>query len=317
MNKGANIIRPKSFKDFIGQSKSIYNLKVFTESAKARGEPLDHTIFFGPPGLGKTTLAKVLAEEMDADIVVTSGPALENREMLANMVKELKPHSILFIDEVHRLHPQVEELIYPAIEDYQIDMKQFGGNRIELAKFTLVGATTRLGLLTKPLRERFEIHIKLEYYSSEELYHIIKRAANIHEISITNAANVIADRARGTPRIAERILRRARDFALACGEKEITTDIAIHTCKSLGLDHKGLDDLDRAFLNCLIDNFQGGPAGINAVAASLGEDLKTLQDVCEPYLLQNGFLSRTEKGRVVTRKAYEHLNKDSERAIKF
>ncbi len=309
-------LRPKSLDDFVGQKKLKDNLKIFIQAAKQRKEPLDHVLFCGPPGLGKTTLAHIISSELEVSIKATSGPMLERPGDLAAILTNLSEMDILFIDEIHRLPRIVEEVLYPAMEDYQLDIIIGQGPnartlKLNLPKFTLIGATTRTGLLTSPLRDRFGVVNRLSFYAPEELKLIVKRSAGIMNITIEdNAALEIARRSRGTPRISNRLLKRIRDFAQVLGDGHIGLDMAKSSLLSLEVDDKGLDDMDRKLLLTLIEKFNGGPAGIETIAASLREDRETIEDVYEPYLLQEGFLERTPRGRIATRNAFVHLGKD-------
>ena len=306
-------LRPESLDQYVGQSKAKNNLKIFIEAAKSRNEPLDHVLFYGPPGLGKTTLATIIAHEMGVHIKVTSGPAIEKQGEMAAILNNLAENDILFIDEIHRLNRQVEEVLYPAMEDYSIDIMIGKGQgarsiRLDLPKFTLVGATTRAGLLTAPLRDRFGVINKLEFYTVDELKQIIIRSAGLLNVEIDEkGATELARRSRGTPRLANRLLKRVRDFAQVKYDGVITEDVANLALDLLEVDKLGLDKGDRSILETMIDKFDGGPVGLDTLAAALGEDSGTLEDVYEPYLIQNGLLQRTPRGRIATRLAYEHL----------
>ena len=306
-------LRPESLDQYVGQSKAKNNLKLFIEAAKSRNEPLDHVLFYGPPGLGKTTLATIIAHEMGVHIKVTSGPAIEKPGEMAAILNNLAENDILFIDEIHRLNRQVEEVLYPAMEDYSIDIMIGKGQgarsiRLDLPKFTLVGATTRAGLLTAPLRDRFGVINKLEFYTVDELKQIIIRSAGLLNVEIDEkGATELARRSRGTPRLANRLLKRVRDFAQVKYDGVITEDVANLALDLLEVDKLGLDKGDRSILETMIDKFDGGPVGLDTLAAALGEDSGTLEDVYEPYLIQNGLLQRTPRGRIATRLAYEHL----------
>ncbi|MEZ4225471.1 MAG: Holliday junction branch migration DNA helicase RuvB [Polyangiaceae bacterium] len=307
------LFRPKSLDDFVGQPKHKENLKVYVEAAKRRGEPLDHLLLCGPPGLGKTTLAYVLANEMGVNLVITSGPAVEHKGVLMGLLTRLERGDILFIDEIHRLSAVVEESLYPAIEDFRIDVMMGDGAYAEsvpmdLRPFTLVAATTRTGLLTKPLHERFGITLRLDYYPVDELREIVQRSARLLGVPCEQeGAQALAQRARGTPRVANRLLRRVRDFAEVRGRGRIDTEIVELACQRLEIDAGGLDEMDRRLLTILIDHYDGGPVGVETLAAAMAEPRDTIEDVYEPYLLQQGFLGRTPRGRVATRRAYEHL----------
>ena len=306
-------LRPQRLDEFVGQTKQKANLKVFIEAAKARAEPLDHVLFAGPPGLGKTTLAQIMAREMGVNFRSTSGPVIAKAGDLAALLTNLEDRDVLFIDEIHRLNPAVEEILYPAMEDFQLDLIIGEGPaarsvKIDLAKFTLVGATTRTGLLTTPLRDRFGIPVRLDFYSHEELLDIVKRGARILSLSVTeDGAREIAKRSRGTPRIAGRLLRRVRDFASVDGETRVDARSADKALRMLDVDEAGLDALDHRYLKCIALNFGGGPVGIDTIAASLSEGRDALEDVVEPYLLQLGFLNRTPRGRLLTHHAFKHL----------
>ncbi len=307
------VFRPQTLGDFVGQHKHKDNLRVFVEAARNRHEPLDHILFCGPPGLGKTTLAHILANEMGVQLHVTSGPAVEHKGVLLGLLTKLERGDILFIDEIHRLSAPVEEALYPAIEDFRIDVMMGEGAyaesiSLDIRPFTLVGATTRTGLLTKPLQERFGVTLRLDYYPVEELTKIVERSAGLLGVPCTSAgSSALAARSRGTPRIANRLLRRARDFAEVEGRGTIDEALVELTGTRLEVDVLGLDEMDRRLLRMLIENYDGGPAGIETLAAALAEPRDTLEDVYEPYLLQQGFLARTPRGRVATRRAYEHL----------
>ncbi len=311
-----NSLRPKTLKEYIGQEKAKNNLSIFIEAARRRTESLDHVLLHGPPGLGKTTLAGIIAQEMGVNIRITSGPAIEKPGDLAALLTNLNEGDILFVDEIHRLNRSVEEILYPAMEDYAIDIiigKGPSANsiRLDLPKFTLIGATTRAGSLSAPLRDRFGVTLRLELYTPEELAEIVKRSAGILEVPIEDAGAVeIARRSRGTPRIANRMLRRVRDFAQVKADGVITAEVADQALRALEIDYLGLDPVDRRMLRAIIENYGGGPVGIETLAATIGEESVTLEDVYEPYLMQIGFLTRTPRGRCVTAKAYEHLNID-------
>ncbi len=311
---GETSLRPKTLKEYIGQEKAKQNLSIFIEAARRRTEALDHVLLHGPPGLGKTTLAGIIAQEMGVNIRITSGPAIEKPGDLAALLTNLNENDILFVDEIHRLNRAVEEILYPAMEDYAIDIiigKGPSANsiRLDLPKFTLIGATTRAGSLSAPLRDRFGVTLRLELYTPEELQEIVKRSAGILDVAIEpDGAMEIAKRSRGTPRIANRMLRRVRDFAQVVADGVITKDVADKALRALEVDELGLDNVDRRMLRAIIENYGGGPVGLETLAATIGEESVTLEDVYEPYLMQLGFLTRTPRGRCVTRKAYEHLH---------
>ena len=310
-----NALRPLRFEDFSGQTKVTDNLRVFVEAAKYRGEPLDHTLLHGPPGLGKTTLSNIIANELGVGFKVTSGPVLDKPGDLAGLLTSLEPNDVLFIDEIHRLSPVVEEYLYSAMEDYRIDIMIDKGPsarsiQIDLNPFTLVGATTRSGLLTAPLRARFGINLHLEYYEAETLKRIITRSAGILGVPISSeAASEIASRSRGTPRIANALLRRVRDFAQVRGDGSIDLKIARFALEALNIDKHGLDEIDNKILLTIIDKFKGGPVGINTIATAVGEDAGTVEEVYEPFLIKEGFIKRTPRGREVTELAYTHLGR--------
>ncbi|MBI4823239.1 MAG: Holliday junction branch migration DNA helicase RuvB [Nitrospirae bacterium] len=309
-------LRPKTFDEFVGQEKTKENLKVFIKAASMRKEALDHVLFYGPPGLGKTTLAHIIASELRVNIKGTSGPVLERQGDLAAILTNLSEHDVLFIDEIHRLPRIVEEVLYPAMEDFQLDIIIGQGPsartlKLTLPAFTLIGATTRSGLLTSPLRERFGIISRLEFYGTEELKKIVMRSSAILDVATGDDASLeIASRSRGTPRIANRLLRRIRDFAEVKGTGKIDLDVAQNALSALEVDSIGLDDMDRKLLLTLIEKFGGGPVGIDTLSASLREEKDTIEDVCEPFLLQVGMIERTPRGRVATKNAYIHLNAD-------
>ena len=311
-----NALRPLSFSDFTGQKKVVENLKVFVEAARMRGEPLDHTLLHGPPGLGKTTLSNIIANELGVGFKLTSGPVLDKPGDLAGLLTSLEPNDVLFIDEIHRLSPVVEEYLYSAMEDYRIDIMIDKGPaarsiQIDLNPFTLVGATTRSGLLTAPLRARFGINMHLEYYDAKTLTTIVERSAKILRVRIDpKAAAEIAGRSRGTPRIANALLRRVRDFAQVKGNGDINTEIARFSLEALNIDKYGLDEIDNKILTTIIDKFKGGPVGITTIATAIGEDAGTVEEVYEPFLIKEGFIRRTPRGREVTDLAYEHLGRD-------
>ena len=306
-------LRPQLLDDYIGQEKAKEILKVYITAAKERGEALDHELFYGPPGLGKTTLAGIIANEMHVNIKITSGPAIEKPGEMAAILNNLQEGDVLFVDEIHRLNRQVEEVLYPAMEDYAIDIMIGKGAsarsiRLDLPKFTLVGATTRVGMLTAPLRDRFGVIHRLEFYTVEELKRIIARSAKVLDVGIDDAgATALARRSRGTPRLANRLLKRVRDFAQVRYDGYITEDVANYALDLLDVDKCGLDQTDRNLLMTIIERFDGGPVGLDTLAASLSEDSGTIEDVYEPYLLKNGFIQRTPRGRIVTDLAYAHL----------
>lgn len=308
-----NHLRPQLLEDYIGQAKAKEMLKIYIEAAKARGEALDHLLFYGPPGLGKTTLAGIIANEMNVNMKITSGPAIEKPGEMAAILNNLQEGDVLFVDEIHRLNRQVEEVLYPAMEDYAIDIMIGKGAsarsiRLDLPKFTLVGATTRAGMLTAPLRDRFGVVTRMEYYTVEELKMIILRSAKVLEVGIDEkGAYAMARRSRGTPRLANRLLKRVRDFAQVKYDGYITEEVADYALDLLDVDKEGLDQTDRGILLAMIGKFGGGPVGLETLAASIGEDPGTIEDVNEPYLLKNGFIQRTPRGRVVTDAAYAHL----------
>lgn len=308
-----NHLRPQLLEDYIGQEKAKETLKVYIEAARARGEALDHVLFYGPPGLGKTTLAGIIANEMEVNLKITSGPAIEKPGEMAAILNNLQEGDVLFVDEIHRLNRQVEEVLYPAMEDYAIDIMIGKGAtarsiRLDLPKFTLVGATTRAGMLTAPLRDRFGVVNRLKFYTIEELKQIILRSAQVLEVEIDEAgAYALARRSRGTPRLANRLLKRVRDFAQVRYDGKITEQVANGALDLLDVDKSGLDQTDRELLLTIIQKFQGGPVGLDTLAAAIGEDAGTIEDVYEPYLLKNGFLQRTPRGRVASEKAYAHL----------
>ena len=309
-----NSLRPHTLREYIGQEKAKQNLSIFIEAARRRSEALDHVLLHGPPGLGKTTLAGIIAAEMGVNIRITSGPAIEKPGDLAALLTNLSENDILFVDEIHRLNRSVEEILYPAMEDYAIDIiigKGPSANsiRLDLPKFTLIGATTRAGQLSAPLRDRFGVMLRLELYTPEELTRIVTRSAGILEVPIEESGALeIARRSRGTPRIANRMLRRVRDFAQVVADGTITREVADHALQALEIDQLGLDPIDRRMMRAIIENYGGGPVGLETLAATIGEEAVTLEDVYEPYLMQLGFLTRTPRGRCVTQKAYRHLH---------
>ena len=306
-------LRPKTLDEYIGQDKVKENMKVYIEAAKKRGEPLDHVLLYGPPGLGKTTLSNIISNEMNSNIKITSGPAIEKPGDLAALLTNLNEFDVLFIDEIHRLNKSVEEILYPALEDYTLDIIIGKGPsarsiRLDLPKFTLIGATTRVGSLTTPLRDRFGIVERLELYKPEDLKTIVKRSSKILEIDIDEeAAMEIARRSRGTPRIANRILKRVRDYAAVLGDGNINLKLAKIALNKLEIDELGLDEIDRKMLESIILKYAGGPVGVETLAATIGEEVETIEDVYEPYLMQIGFLSRTPRGRIALEPAYEHI----------
>ena len=306
-------LRPQRLDDYIGQEKTKKNLKVYIEAAKQRSDVLDHVLFYGPPGLGKTTLAGIIANEMGTHMKVTSGPAIEKPGEMAAILNNLQEGDVLFVDEIHRLNRQVEEVLYPAMEDFAIDIMIGKGSsarsiRLDLPKFTLVGATTRAGLLTAPLRDRFGVIHHLEFYTEEELANIILHSSKVLNVEVDpQGALEMARRSRGTPRLANRILKRVRDFATVLGDGIIDRDVSLMSLKRMDVDALGLDELDRSLLRAIIEMYNGGPVGLETLAAALGEEAVTLEDLCEPYLMQMGFLTRTPRGRCATRLAYEHL----------
>ncbi len=311
-----NALRPLRFRDFNGQQKVVENLEIFVEAAKYRGEPLDHTLLYGPPGLGKTTLSNIIANELGVGFKITSGPVLDKPGDLAGILTSLEPNDVLFIDEIHRLQPVVEEYLYSAMEDYRIDIMIDKGPsarsiQIDLNPFTLIGATTRSGMLTAPLRARFGINMHLQYYAPETLKRLIRRSAALLRVPIDDeAATEIARRSRGTPRIANGLLRRVRDFAQVKGNGTITPDIAKLSLGALNIDRYGLDEIDNKILLTIIDKFRGGPVGVSTIATAIGEDSGTVEEVYEPFLIMEGFIKRTPRGRMATPLAYEHLGRN-------
>ncbi|MCP3025558.1 Holliday junction branch migration DNA helicase RuvB [Halobacillus sp. A5] len=309
-------LRPEWLKQYIGQDKTKENLRIFIEAAKMREEPLDHTLLFGPPGLGKTTLASIIANEMNVQFRTTAGPAIERAGDLAAILSSLEAGDVLFIDEIHRLPRSVEEILYPAMEDFCLDIVVGTGPsarsvRLDLPPFTLVGATTRAGLLSAPLRDRFGVHSRLDYYDAGALCEIVERTSEIFQIGIEKDAAVeVARRSRGTPRIANRLLKRVRDIAQVGGESVISNVTTQRALKMLQVDEEGLDHIDHKFLIAIIDQFKGGPVGLDTISATIGEESQTIEDVYEPFLLQTGFIQRTPRGRVVTPKAYSHFNRE-------
>ncbi len=316
-----NTLRPKRLADYLGQQSVHEQMEIFIGAARKRQESLDHVLIFGPPGLGKTTLAHIIANEMGVNMRQTSGPVLERQGDLAALLTNLEPHDVLFIDEIHRLSPVVEEVLYPAMEDYQIDIMIGEGPaaraiKLDVPPFTLVGATTRAGLLTSPLRDRFGIVQRLEFYSADELSSIVKRSANILEVDIDDAgAREIAARSRGTPRIANRLLRRVRDYVEVKADGKITAELSNKALDMLNVDVHGFDSMDRKLLLAIIQKFDGGPVGISSLAAAIGEERDTIEDVLEPYLIQQGFLMRTSRGRTATKTAYLHFGMDAPNMI--
>jgi Holliday junction DNA helicase RuvB len=318
---GEPALRPQALEDFVGQAQLRANLRVFIEAAKTRGEALDHVLFFGPPGLGKTTLAQIVARELGVGFRATSGPVIARAGDLAAILTNLQPRDVLFIDEIHRLSPAVEEILYPAMEDFELDIIIGEGPaarsvRIDLPPFTLIGATTRSGLITRPLRERFGIPLRLQFYTPEELERIVSRGARVLDMPLTTeGAAEIARRARGTPRVAGRLLRRVRDFAAVAGGAEVDAVIADDALQRLEVDARGLDAMDRRYLGCLAHNYGGGPVGAETLAAALSEQRDVIEEVIEPYLLQQGLLQRTPRGRMLTRGGFAYLGLEAPRAL--
>jgi holliday junction DNA helicase RuvB len=314
-----NSFRPLQLDEFIGQKQVRENLSIFVEATKKRGDAMDHVLFYGPPGLGKTTLAQIVARELGVGFRATSGPVIVKAGDLAALLTNLQPYDVLFIDEIHRLNPAIEEILYPAMEDYQLDLIIGEGPaarsvRIDLPPFTLVGATTRSGLITTPLRDRFGIPLRMNFYDVEELEEIVRRGARIMNMEMTqDGAHEIAKRARGTPRVAGRLLRRVRDFATVAGVSPIDAACADGALNRLEVDHRGLDEMDRRYLKCICDNYGGGPVGVETMAAALSEQRDTIEEVIEPYLIQQGLLMRTPRGRMLSEVAYRHLGLDAPR----
>ncbi|MDO4721034.1 MAG: Holliday junction branch migration DNA helicase RuvB [Peptostreptococcaceae bacterium] len=312
-DSGEVSLRPKNLREYIGQDNAVSQLRIFIEAAKKRGESLDHVLLYGPPGLGKTTLSHIIAQEMDSDIKITSGPAIERAGDLASLLTNLKEHDVLFIDEIHRIHRTVEEVLYPALEDYCLDIIIGKGPsarsiRLDIPRFTLIGATTRTGMLTSPLRDRFGVILNLELYKAEELLKILQRSAGLLELPITEeGALEIARRSRGTPRIANRLLRRIRDYAQVRGDGKIDMAIAREALRIFDVDEEGLDKVDQRMMRTIIEKFAGGPVGLDTIAAAIGEDRDSIEEVCEPFLIQKGFLQRTPRGRMATEEAYRHF----------
>ena len=314
-------LRPKVLDEYVGQEKARSQLEIFINAARGRSEALDHVLLFGPPGLGKTTLAHIIAREMGVNLRQTSGPVLERAGDLAALLTNLEPNDVLFIDEIHRLSPVVEEILYPAMEDYRLDIMIGEGPaarsvRLDLAPFTLIGATTRAGMLTNPLRDRFGIVSRLEFYTAEELGRIVHRSANLLEVKVTDSgANEIAKRSRGTPRIANRLLRRVRDYAQVKSDGNVSAEVADAALKMLDVDNLGFDVMDRKLLQAVLEKFGGGPVGLDNLAAAIGEERDTIEDVLEPYLIQQGYLMRTPRGRVATSLAYQHFGLQSPKSL--